>query len=202
MFAFVAVFNVFCNCLAQLLFDPTILRPGGADVWTVRDVETVRWSNRGLQLPGQVGQVYLGYMDPASGNFVNYFEQPLAINVVLDDKAVNVVVPSLPTGDFYYIILAGENANQSPLFSILNPSAPHDPILNVTFPHDISVSTAPPVTLSTSSEIIASATSSTQSKVSSATVSPTRSGSCPKAKDSYSWALLSAFVMGIAAIVA
>ena len=64
----------------------------------------------------------MGYMDPASGEFVNYFgahiqdpaehaiilkapvEQPLASNVVLDNKAVDVIVPDLPTGDFYYII--------------------------------------------------------------------------------------------------
>ena len=74
-----------------------------------------------MELPGQVGQVFLGYMDPASGEFVNYFgahiqdsaeiailkasvEQPLASNVVLDNKAVDVIVPDLPTGDFYYII--------------------------------------------------------------------------------------------------
>ena len=43
LFALAAVFYVLPNCLAQLLFDPTILRPGGADVWTVGDVETVKW---------------------------------------------------------------------------------------------------------------------------------------------------------------
>ncbi|KAH9890007.1 hypothetical protein C8Q73DRAFT_147525 [Cubamyces lactineus] len=202
LLAIAAVLDVFHGCLAQLLFDPTILRPGGADVWTVGEVETVKWSNRGLQLPGQVGQVFLGYMNPESGDFVNYFEQPLASNVVLDNKEVNVIVPDLPTGDFYYIILAGENANQSPLFSILNPAAPHESIANVTFPPSISVSTGPPVTLSTSSPAETTATSSfsTQPQASSVMASPVGSGSCRKARNLHSSSGL--YAVGLAVVVA
>ncbi|KAI0366589.1 hypothetical protein BV20DRAFT_631509 [Pilatotrama ljubarskyi] len=35
---------------------PLILRPNGADVWRVGDVETIRWSNDGLGIQYSCGQ--------------------------------------------------------------------------------------------------------------------------------------------------
>ncbi|KAL1950751.1 hypothetical protein VTO73DRAFT_5875 [Trametes versicolor] len=171
------------QCLALLVFaeacaaltpvdpskSPRILRPNGADVWTVGDVATIRWSNDGLGITTEVGRLLLGFENPDNGQTMEFPGQPLADGFALADEVVNVIVPAVPTGNFYWIALTGNAANQSPLFSIVDPADPTEGAPgNITFPFSLAVSTAPSATVSHSS----SATSSSSSSVST-TASPT-----------------------------
>ncbi|CDO68269.1 hypothetical protein BN946_scf184842.g32 [Trametes cinnabarina] len=96
------------TCHADAVVDPTkspsILRPNGADVWTVGSVQTIRWSNAGLDITKEQGRVVLGYLDPVSGGDIEYQEQALADGFLLADEVVNVVTPAVPSGNFYYIL--------------------------------------------------------------------------------------------------
>ncbi|KAI9061344.1 hypothetical protein FKP32DRAFT_951349 [Trametes sanguinea] len=83
-------FSLLTSCAAQSnVFHPTVLNPNGTDVWTVGEVATVRWSNNGLDVPpDKHGQVLLGYTG---------LPGPFGTNVV------NVIVPDVPSGHFYFI---------------------------------------------------------------------------------------------------
>ncbi|KAL7280167.1 hypothetical protein ACG7TL_006586 [Trametes sanguinea] len=143
------------GCYAAAIIDPTkspsIIRPNGADVWTVGSVQTIRWSNAGLDITNEQGRVVLGYNDPVTGRTNEYLVQPLADGFRLADEVVNIVAPEVPSGDFYYIVLLGNADNASPIFSIINPASPQENIQNVTFPTLLSIGSAPPATVSHSS---------------------------------------------------
>ncbi|KAI1794852.1 hypothetical protein LXA43DRAFT_89788 [Ganoderma leucocontextum] len=104
-------------------FPPPIERPGGGDVWTVGDVEVVKWSTKGLNYTlTQVGTILLGYLT-TDGSQRIFPYQSLADNFTLVSSSVNVVVPEVPSGNVYFIIVLGNTNNWSPLFAIVNPKA-------------------------------------------------------------------------------
>ncbi|OJT08079.1 hypothetical protein TRAPUB_1014 [Trametes pubescens] len=201
-------------CAALTLVDPTksprILRPNGADVWTVGDVATIRWSNDGLSITTEVGRLLLGFENPDNGQTMEFPSQPLADGFALADGVLNVIVPAVPTGNFYWIALTGNAANQSPLFSIVNPAAPTEGTPgNITFPVSLAVSAAPEATVSHTSSAGSPSSSSVGTTMSpaltSAVASPstTSSGSsaaCRRTVDSsLGWLLTS--LLGLATIL-
>ncbi|KAI8978812.1 hypothetical protein BD414DRAFT_421607 [Trametes punicea] len=175
------VYYAALGCYGQVNIDPSksplILRPNGADVWTVGSVETVRWSNEGLDITNDQGSVVLGYLDPSTGQTNEYIRQPLVEGFQLADEVVNVVTPDVPSGDFYYIVLLGNADNESPLFSIINPKSPAESIVNVTFPNQLSISSAPAATVSHSSSSAVASPATSSSSASPSASSPTSSSS-------------------------
>ncbi|KAI0373763.1 hypothetical protein BV20DRAFT_962342 [Pilatotrama ljubarskyi] len=204
-----AALSLLTGCYAQFApIDPSksplILRPNGADVWRVGDVEAIRWSNDGLGITSQQGRVLLGYINPKNAVTQEYIQQPLADGFRLADEVVNVVVPDVPTADFCFIVLLGGASNQSPLFSIVNPASPTEGNpTNITFPERISVSAAPSATVShTSSSSSASTASSTTASSSSPTPTTTgKSGACRQSRRAgLGWSVLS--ILGAAVFFA
>ncbi|KAI8978768.1 hypothetical protein BD414DRAFT_494326 [Trametes punicea] len=98
---------------------PVITRPNDGDKWSTLQVQTVRWDTTGLNVTGLNGTVLLGYVLPNTTRFV-WTDQPLADNFALSDEAVNVILPAVPTGERYFMILLGDMNNTSPLFTIFN----------------------------------------------------------------------------------
>ncbi|EJF57109.1 hypothetical protein DICSQDRAFT_140660 [Dichomitus squalens LYAD-421 SS1] len=126
-------------------FPPPVERPGGADVWTVGDVETVKWSTKGLNFTlDQTGTILLGYLT-TDGSQTLFVDQPLAGNFTLASGAVNVVVPKVPSGNAYFIIVLGDANNWGPLFSIINPNEPSSSVAPTSLAW-ISGSAAPSIT--------------------------------------------------------
>ncbi|KAI0328858.1 hypothetical protein GY45DRAFT_938302 [Cubamyces sp. BRFM 1775] len=169
------VASIVASCNAEVIVDPTkspeILRPDGADVWTVGQVQTIRWSNAGLDINKEQGRVLLGYHNPTDGSDNEYITNPLADGFFLADEVLNIVVPDLPSGPFYWIVLLGNAANWSPMFTIINPASPTISLTNVTFPEVISVKAAPSATVSHSSSTTHPPSSSTSSASPTATQS-------------------------------
>ncbi|KAI0662240.1 hypothetical protein C8Q70DRAFT_1051713 [Cubamyces menziesii] len=178
------------GCVAQgSIFEPTILSPNGSSVWTVGSVQTVRWDNHGTGFAAsKTGSVALAYFNPndTTDNWgYDYRGQPLAKGFPISDQNVNVVVPDVPTGNFYYILMLDAANGGSPLFTIINPASPKESTENITFPATLSVSSAPPATpipLSTQTSSSGAATSATapDSSTTSTTTEPTSntSGGC------------------------
>ncbi|OSD07546.1 hypothetical protein PYCCODRAFT_623803 [Trametes coccinea BRFM310] len=193
------------GCYAAAIIDPTkspsIIRPNGADVWTVGSVQTIRWSNAGLDITNEQGRVVLGYNDPVTGRTNEYLVQPLADGFRLADEVVNIVTPEVPSGDFYYIVLLGNADNASPIFSIINPTSPQENIQNVTFPTLLSIGSAPPATVShsSSSTLTSPASSSSSQPASVSSLLPNSSGTsgaCRQSKTGVlSWLLM--IVLGL-----
>ncbi|KAI9061343.1 hypothetical protein FKP32DRAFT_1576125 [Trametes sanguinea] len=186
------------GCYAAAIVDPTkspnIIRPNGADVWTVGNVQTIRWSNTGLDITNEQGRVILGYNDPVTGRTNEYLVQPLADGFRLADEVVNIVTPEVPSGDFYYIVLLGNADNASPIFSIVNPASPQENIQNVTFPTLLSIGSAPAATVSHSSTSSLALPASSLSSLSTSGPSPSStsgtSGECRQRKaDALKWLL-------------
>ncbi|KAH9890006.1 hypothetical protein C8Q73DRAFT_706302 [Cubamyces lactineus] len=176
------------GCVAQnSIFEPTILSPNGSSVWTVGSVQTVRWDNHGTGFAtGKTGLVALAYFDPTAttGNWGNdYRGQPLAEGFSIADQVVNIVVPDVPTGNFYYILMLDAANGGSPLFTIINPASPKESTANITFPTSLSISSAPPATpipqstQTSSSGAATSATAPSGSPTASSTPTPTSSTS-------------------------
>ncbi|KAJ8489715.1 hypothetical protein ONZ51_g2788 [Trametes cubensis] len=174
---------------ADPLFQPTILSPNSTDVWNVGDVRTVRWSNHDLDIPpNKHGEIVLGYSTPGTNLDNAYYQQPLADGFLISDQVVNVVVPAVPSGDFYFIVINGDANAQTTYFTIVNPASPAGPSsANITLTATISISSAPPATVShwslggkSSSQTATSGqkTSTTASAPSSAT---TPNGAQPRA---------------------
>ncbi|KAH9890026.1 hypothetical protein C8Q73DRAFT_148303 [Cubamyces lactineus] len=164
------------------LFQPTILSPNSTDVWDVGDVRTVSWSNHDLDIPpSQHGEILLGYNEPSTNTSTAYYQQPLAQGFLISDQVVNVVVPAVPSGDFYFIVLNGDANAQTGLFAIVNPASPAGPSsANVTLPATISISSAPPATVSHwSTSGNSSSQTATSDQTASATASTPSSSSAP-----------------------
>ncbi|KAI0662206.1 hypothetical protein C8Q70DRAFT_633497 [Cubamyces menziesii] len=98
---------------------PPITRPNHEDKWNTGQVQTVTWDSTGLNVTGVNGTLLLGYVLPNTTRLV-WTDQPLAQNVPLADDAVNIILPNVPTGDEYFMILLGDMNNTSPLFAIAN----------------------------------------------------------------------------------
>ncbi|KAI0328910.1 hypothetical protein GY45DRAFT_1325770 [Cubamyces sp. BRFM 1775] len=111
---------------------PPITRPNHEDKWNTGQVQTVTWDSTGLNVTGVNGTLLLGYVLPNTTRLV-WTDQPLARNVPLADEVVNIILPNVPTGDEYFMILLGDMNNTSPLFAIANPA--------------IVVATTPPLSL-------------------------------------------------------
>ncbi|KAH9890024.1 hypothetical protein C8Q73DRAFT_652830 [Cubamyces lactineus] len=200
--ALVTIASIARSCNAAAIVDPTkspeILRPNGADVWTVGQVQTIRWSNAGLDITREQGRVLLGYHNPTDGSDNEYITTPLADGFLLADEVLNIVVPDVPSGPFYWIVLLGNVVNWSPLFTIINPASPTVPLTNVTFPEVISVKAAPSATVSHSSSITQAPSSST-----SATSPMSTPGTSAAARGSKMFGLgwLSALAVGVPTVL-
>ncbi|KAH9889977.1 hypothetical protein C8Q73DRAFT_706216 [Cubamyces lactineus] len=122
---------------------PPITRPNHEDKWTTGQVQTVTWDSTGLNVTGVNGTLLLGYVLPNTTRLV-WTDQPLAEHVPLADEVVNIILPNVPTGDEYFMILLGDMNNTSPLFAISNPA--------------IVVATTPPLSLPSQTMTTPSAT--------------------------------------------
>ncbi|KAI0662258.1 hypothetical protein C8Q70DRAFT_964044 [Cubamyces menziesii] len=198
----VTVASILASCNAEVIVDPTkspvILRPDGADVWTVGQVQTIRWSNAGLDITREQGRVLLGYQDPTDGSLHEYITNPLADGFFLADEVLNIIVPDVPSGPFYWIVLLGNAANWSPMFTIINPASPTISLTNVTFSNFISVKAAPSATVSHSSSSTQAPSSSTPATSSTTTQS---TSAAPRKGEMFGRRRLSALVLVASAIL-
>ena len=130
---------------------------------------------------------------------------------MISDQVVNVVVPAVPSGDFYFIVseypdscipipqlrialtcfvctVNGDANAQTTYFTIVNPASPAGPSsANITLPATISISSAPPATVShwslggNSSSQTATSGQTTSTNVSAPSSSTTPNGAQPRA---------------------
>ncbi|KAI0328856.1 hypothetical protein GY45DRAFT_1325700 [Cubamyces sp. BRFM 1775] len=200
--------SVLRGSCAYPLFQPTILSPTSTDVWNVGDVKTIRWSNHDLDIPpNQHGRIVLGYNAPGTNLNTAYYQQPLADGFLISDLVVNVVVPAVPSGNFYYIVMSGDANAQTAPFMIINPASPTGPSsANVTVPATISVSSAPPATVShwspggNSSSQTATSSQTASAAASAPSSSTTSSNGAPhRATAGYGWSWCAAAVFTISA---
>ncbi|KAI0826586.1 hypothetical protein BC628DRAFT_1419089 [Trametes gibbosa] len=146
---------------------PPVLSPRSGDVWTVGEIATVKWSTDGIPLfipethAPWPGTVWLGELTDTSSGFTFWALEPLADGFPLLNKEVQVVVPNVPSGSNYIIIL-DKPTNQGQVFTINNPK---DVKGTGAIPSSISVSTLP---FSTSTAGSASTMAAANTTVSSA----------------------------------
>ncbi|OSD07547.1 hypothetical protein PYCCODRAFT_1430802 [Trametes coccinea BRFM310] len=181
--------SLYTRCAAQSnVFHPTVLNPNGTDVWTVGEVATVRWSNNGLDIPpNKHGQVLLGFTGlPGPFGTNVWYDQPLADGFLISDEVVNVVVPDVPSGNFYFIQLSGDVAtsDQDTPFTIINPKSPAQPLSEVVEPSTIAISSAPSATASHFSASSAATSSASTTSTQSSSTSSTSSASAPSSTSS------------------
>ncbi|KAI0646319.1 hypothetical protein C8Q79DRAFT_1009963 [Trametes meyenii] len=141
---------------AQLLNHPApphIVSPKSGDTWTVGEVATVRWDLHGIQLTladgvtPVTGFLVLGQLtDETESGFHLWADQQLASSFLWRDGQVEVVVPKVPSGSNYFLMLERIN-NQSQLFTIKNPE---DPNGTGAMPSSLSISTLASSTTSSS----------------------------------------------------
>ncbi|OSD07524.1 hypothetical protein PYCCODRAFT_1430780 [Trametes coccinea BRFM310] len=196
----------------QPVFQPTMISPNSSDVWTVGEVRSVRWDNDGFDIPSDNhGIIVLSYEDPDTGTSTEWYNQPLASGFSISDEVVNVVVPDVPSGKYYNILLIGDAQNEGPAFTIINPTSPALETGSISFPVWISVATTvPPATVShwsasTTSGSESTMATTTSSLISSSTSVETTSGAASCHKTAYGgdlWGYLLAAMIGVPAVMA
>ncbi|KAI0653921.1 hypothetical protein C8Q70DRAFT_553319 [Cubamyces menziesii] len=92
---------------------PPIISPRSGDVWTVGEIQTVKWSTTGIQVfqpDGKTpltGQLWLGHLtntsEPGSSGYWLWVDEPLSVNFPLSTGQVDVMVPEVPTGSVYLV---------------------------------------------------------------------------------------------------
>ncbi|KAI0674319.1 hypothetical protein C8Q78DRAFT_1075967 [Trametes maxima] len=100
---------------AQLLNHPApphIVSPRSGDTWTVGEVATVKWDLHGIQLTladgvtPVTGFLVLGQLtDETESGFHLWADQQLASSFLWRDGQVQVVVPKVPSGSNYFLML-------------------------------------------------------------------------------------------------
>ncbi|KAI1794883.1 hypothetical protein LXA43DRAFT_883195 [Ganoderma leucocontextum] len=125
---------------------PPILQPNHEVEWQALEVQTVTWDTTGLDVTGLNGTILLGFVRPDTTRFV-YQDRPIAQNFALADEAVNIILPDVPTGNRYFLILLGNMNNTSPLFGIAGTDQ-NNPT------NSLPPSTLPPQTITTRSATI------------------------------------------------
>ncbi|KAI9059306.1 hypothetical protein FKP32DRAFT_1680116 [Trametes sanguinea] len=183
-----------------------MISPNSSDVWTVGEVRSVRWDNDGFDITSDKhGSIVLSYGDSGAGIFAEWYDQPLASGFQISDEVVNVVVPDVPSGKLYNILLIGDAQNESAAFTIVNPASPAIQTGSISFPASISVvTTAPPATVSHWS---ASSTGGSMATTTSSSMPAQRtlSGVAPFHKTAFGdhgWAFLLAASFGVPAVMA
>ncbi|KAF8734967.1 hypothetical protein AX14_002985 [Amanita brunnescens Koide BX004] len=98
------------------VYDPPILNPNSATVWTVGKEYSVDWdtSNPPAQITNTIGEVYLRKGD------LTDVDHPLAGNFSILLGTIRIRVPDVEPGDDYSIVLMGDSGNWSPSFRIVS----------------------------------------------------------------------------------
>ncbi|KAI0717378.1 hypothetical protein C8T65DRAFT_641256 [Cerioporus squamosus] len=163
---------------------PPILVPSKGDKWNVGELRTVEWGLAANDpLTNSSGDPILGFIllsydsgDPL--NPVLLEGQRLASGFPLSQKMVNIIVPEVPTRQDYSIFLNADadGVSWTDPFEILNPN---DPQGTGARPTSLSVSTAPPisVTVVLPTPTDSSASSATAPPSSASTTAPPSSSS-------------------------
>ncbi|KAI0682216.1 hypothetical protein C8Q76DRAFT_637241 [Earliella scabrosa] len=130
---------------------PPILVPSQGDVWRVGELRTVEWGIQGISLTNETGDPILGFVvlqyysgDPL--NPVILGGQRLASDFPISQTMVNIIVPEVQTRNDYSIFLnaADNGVSWSGAIQIFNPD---DPQGTGSPPTSLSVSSAPPISV-------------------------------------------------------
>ncbi|KAL1950729.1 hypothetical protein VTO73DRAFT_5853 [Trametes versicolor] len=142
--AFAAVSALALHQNAPRAVSPVILHPNAMTLWFLGSVNTVQWATDGLELTDVNGTVLMGYVQ-TNGSVFLWKDQPLAVNVPLEDSVVNVRCPfNLPVVARRYVLaLLGEEDNVSPAFNVEDAAGNMFPTAAFT----------PPLTLVTSGNV-------------------------------------------------
>ncbi|KAH9851532.1 hypothetical protein C2E23DRAFT_886399 [Lenzites betulinus] len=100
---------------------PPITKPTAGTVWMVGETQTITWDVAALQgarPSNPAAQIILGTI-AEDGKMRLMFETPLASGFPILSGAVNVTVPSLPSGGNYILCVFGSTRDISPPFMIV-----------------------------------------------------------------------------------
>ncbi|KAE9405687.1 hypothetical protein BT96DRAFT_915896 [Gymnopus androsaceus JB14] len=102
---------------ARDVFVPTITSPHANTVWQCGQRATVTWAKSNIpasEVTNPKGMVLLRDL-----NGLEDVEHPLASNFnTVNSTSVSFVVPNVPSGEGYEIVLFGDSGNFSPKFTI------------------------------------------------------------------------------------
>ncbi|KAL4252656.1 hypothetical protein ABKN59_005329 [Abortiporus biennis] len=106
---------------ARDVFSPKITKPDAFTVWVINTTVTVTWDtcNAPDDVTNPQGKILLGHMDNGDDEDENLdIDHPLAEGFDIFQGSVDIVVPDVPQGNDYIIVLMGDSGNKSPPFTI------------------------------------------------------------------------------------
>jgi len=98
----------------RFVYDPPLTTPKKGAVWTVGSTQIVKWDL--CDHPKHIAN-YTGQLVLAKSGLLN-LEHPLAKKVDILSGEIQVIVPDVPSGHDYSLVLFGDSGNSGPQFTI------------------------------------------------------------------------------------
>ncbi|KAH9000442.1 hypothetical protein EDB92DRAFT_1763897, partial [Lactarius akahatsu] len=100
----------------RIVVSPQITCPKASTTWNEGDKVTVTWDTSGIPRTSNfTGQLLLGCVTGDSENLD--IDRPLAQDFFLNEGSVQIVVPNVPDGSHYIVVLFGDSGNAIPHFT-------------------------------------------------------------------------------------
>ncbi|KAH9027207.1 hypothetical protein EDB84DRAFT_315031 [Lactarius hengduanensis] len=113
---YVLVFVHAIPFVKRIVVSPQITYPKASTTWNAGDKVTVTWDTSGIPRTSNfTGQLLLGWVTGDSENL--NIDRPLAQDFFLSGGSVQIIVPNVPDGSHYIVVLFGDSGNTIPQFT-------------------------------------------------------------------------------------